>query len=155
MRIPIALQGILRDRDFVLVEGDRGVDIGQFVCPDTKRDESIVSSGGSVLRLASPDEITTMHKIREREEPAVLSALRSIADDVRFEGSVEDVEYQWDMKKLTVVVKRPTNRRFVDFKKFQRSAFTQFRCRIWVVYTDEIAMRDWPVQVCELDKGKK
>eukprot|EP00331_Platyophrya_macrostoma_P008529 CAMPEP_0176434202 /NCGR_PEP_ID=MMETSP0127-20121128/16529_1 /TAXON_ID=938130 /ORGANISM="Platyophrya macrostoma, Strain WH" /LENGTH=263 /DNA_ID=CAMNT_0017816879 /DNA_START=72 /DNA_END=863 /DNA_ORIENTATION=- len=121
--------------DLVVVEGDRGENIG-LVREITKEVPSY-DVPNKVLRRATEQDRQALAAQRDREASAVMST-RAVAEQLQLPGRIEDAEYQFDMKKLTIFVRRPSKGTFVDFRRLQRTLFREFRCRIWCAYMDEV-----------------
>lgn len=121
--------------DTVVVEGDRGENIGVVSDVSTKKPSFAVSA--KILRRATKKDLEALSAQRAKEALA-LKATRQLAESVGLNASVEDVELQFDMNKLTVYVRRASKNVFVDFRKLQRGLFREFRCRIWLAYMDEV-----------------
>jgi len=121
--------------DTVVVEGDRGENIG--VVSEIMKDAPKFVVTAKILRKALDRDLAQLAAQRERENIAV-RATRSMAESLGLAGKVEDAEYQFDMNKLTIFVRRPSKSTFVDFRKLQRGLFREFRCRIWCAYMDEV-----------------
>jgi hypothetical protein len=133
---PLLLSQGLREGCPVVIDGDRGEDMGYIEDVVHWHDES--NKLVSVLRLPTDAEVARFRQQREDDEPRALRALRSMAKDVHFEGIVEDAIYQWDGKKLTLFISRANPRQFLNFRTLQRASYQQFQCRIWMVYVDEL-----------------
>jgi len=121
--------------DLVVVEGDRGENVG-IVQEITQLKPSFAVSS-KILRKASDKDLAALRVQREKEQ-AALNMVQSLAASLNLHCTVEDVEYQFDMNKLTIFVRRSAKNAFVDFRKLQRGLFREFRCRIWCSYMDEV-----------------
>ena len=121
--------------DIVVVEGDRGENIGTVA--EIQKDAPAFAVAAKVLRRATEKDLSALKVQREREAAATLST-RAVAESLGLHGRVEDAEYQFDLNKLTIFVSRPAKTTFVDFRKLQRTLFREFRCRIWCSYMDEV-----------------
>jgi cell fate regulator YaaT (PSP1 superfamily) len=121
--------------DLVVVEGDRGENIG--VVSEITKETPEYAVPNKVVRRATDKDREALAAQREREVAAVVST-RALAESFGLHGRVEDAEYQFDLNKLTIFVRRPSKSTFVDFRKLQRSLFREFRCRIWCAYLDEV-----------------
>lgn len=132
-RKPFVASFVLHSGEKVVVEGDRGVDLGvvEDVC---------LMQGGpraqGILRRATPED-EMKHVERAAKEAEALRTMRALAAQVDCPAHVEDAMFQLDGKKITVVISR-TTRSFVDFRRLQRALFDVYRCRIWFSYLDEI-----------------
>ncbi|KAG5467637.1 hypothetical protein CUR178_01282 [Leishmania enriettii] len=119
--------------EMVVVEGDRGVDLGivDDACSAPFADKALL-----IIRRATAED-TAMHHSRSMKEQEALLTMRSLAAQVHCPTQVEDTMFQLDGKKITVIISR-TSRTFVDFRRLQRALFDVYRCRIWFAYLDEI-----------------
>jgi cell fate regulator YaaT (PSP1 superfamily) len=119
----------------VVVEGDRGENIGVVVEITQVVPGFEVTS--RILRIATDKDMAALAAQREREL-AVKKSVQSLSASIGLHATIEDVEYQFDLNKLTIFVRRSAKGGFVDFRKLQRSLFREFRCRIWCAYMDEV-----------------
>lgn len=124
--------------DVVVVEGDRGEAIGVVQDITTVKPATITGNiTANVLRKASEKDLATLATQREKEA-AALKMTQAMATAIGLHATIEDVEYQFDMNKLSIFVRRSAKGGFVDFRKLQRGLFREFRCRIWCNYMDEV-----------------
>jgi len=121
--------------EIVVVEGDRGENIGVVSEICTQKPSYEVNN--TVLRRATDKDREALAAQRQREA-TVTKATQSLADSLGLHASIEDAEYQFDLNKLTIFVRRSSKNAFVDFRKLQRGLFREFRCRIWCAYMDEV-----------------
>jgi len=113
--------------DAVSVEGDRGENIGEVTDITTVPPEFPVTQ--RVTRHATKKDKDHLDMLR-RKEAAATRTCQEIADQVGLNIKVVDTEYQFDMNKLTIFFASKVP---IDFRKFQRELFREFRCRIWIV----------------------
>jgi hypothetical protein len=119
--------------DLVVVEGDRGEDLGCV--------EEIITEAPSypvpckVLRKASRKDQEAL-QVKRAKEAATKRQTQALAESVGLNINIADVEFQFDYNKLTVYF--DSNQHPLDFRKLQRSLFREFRCRIWLSYLAEI-----------------
>jgi len=129
----------LRMRDAVIVDADRGQDLGRIsAVGETALKKCGSSCGGCasgeappgdrppVLRIATRDEVSTHEELRRSEE----DVRRQILGRVRAHNlpmKISDAEWQWDRKKLTVYF---TSDKRVDFRNLVRELAGQFKTRI-------------------------
>jgi hypothetical protein len=111
----------------VAVEGDRGENIGTVTDITTTPPEYPVTQ--KVVRHASLRDKELLANLR-RKEAAATKTCQAIAESVGLNIRVVDTEYQFDMNKLTIFFASKVP---IDFRKFQRELFREFRCRIWIV----------------------
>ncbi len=128
----------LRPREFVVVEADRGQDIGRV-----KRavdGESHTCDGGCdavgkrpvpppalrVLRRAAPADVERLLQLRG-QEMEVRRRTREMVQRHGLKMKVSEAEWQWDRNKLTVYF---TAERRVDFRALVRDMARAFRTRI-------------------------
>jgi cell fate regulator YaaT (PSP1 superfamily) len=130
---------LLRVRDAVVVDADRGEDLGRIsAVGETALKKCGTSCGGCavgeapsgdkavVLRRASRDEVSRHEELRRSEE----DVRRQVIERVRAHGlpmKVSDSEWQWDRKKLTIYF---TAEKRVDFRNLVRDLAGLFRTRI-------------------------
>lgn len=128
----------LRLQDPVIVESDRGLDLGRISATgDTAQAKCASACSGcavgetpaparKVVRLATQEEIRTANELRVGEEPV----RQQIIERIRAHGlemKAADTEWQWDRKKLTVYF---TAEKRVDFRDLVRDLATRFKTRI-------------------------
>jgi len=122
----------VQEGDFVVLEGDRGENIGRVHSLVTHRPPHPVQC--RILRLADDSDIEAVKVQREKEEAAKHFA-QGVSDALELGIRVVDTEFQTDGNKLTVYF---TSRRQIDFRRLQRQMFKQYRCRIWLVNWAEV-----------------
>ena len=113
--------------DCVSVEGDRGENIGIVTDITTEIPDFPVTQ--RVTRHAAKKDKDHLDMLR-RKEAAATRTCQEIAEQVGLNIKVVDTEYQFDMNKLTIFFASKVP---IDFRKFQRELFREFRCRIWIV----------------------
>eukprot|EP00759_Apiculatamorpha_spiralis_P031330 PhF_6_TR33000/c0_g1_i1/m.48624 len=130
---------VLQVGDYVLVEGDRGQDIGyvtKVFFNDTRHSSRQAASYASnVVRRASEEDKEKLKSMRE-EEALAASLCRQRVSEYQLKMKIEDVEFQFDGGKITVYY---SSKGPVDFRQLQRQLFRDFRCRVWLrtIWTDE------------------
>ncbi|KAK7194658.1 cell cycle sequence binding phosphoprotein (RBP33) [Novymonas esmeraldas] len=131
--------------NYVLVDGDRGTDCGLLVQtierkPNNEtavvsmegsdiRDEKIKLEKGSVLRQASEDDIDRLHKIVASAEAVALKTCRQRCQELGIDIDLQDVEYQFDLKKVSFFFDCDHS---VDFRVLVREMYRTFGARIWM-----------------------
>ena len=128
----------LRLQDPVIVESDRGLDLGRISATgDTAQAKCAPACSGcavgeppaaarKVLRVATQEEIRTANELRVGEEPV----RQQVIERIRAHGlemKAADTEWQWDRKKLTVFF---TAEQRVDFRGLVRELAAQYHTRI-------------------------
>jgi len=113
--------------DYVSVEGDRGENIGIVTDLTTQAPDFPVTQ--QITRHAAKKDREHLEMLR-RKEAAATRSCQEIAEQVGLNIKVVDTEYQFDMNKLTIFFASKVP---IDFRKFQRELFREFRCRIWIV----------------------
>jgi cell fate regulator YaaT (PSP1 superfamily) len=128
----------LVEREFVVVEADRGQDLGwvkRAVSADTLACEGGCDSVGErqvplperrVLRRAAPADVTRLHQLRG-QEMEVRRRTRALVQKHGLKMKVSEAEWQWDRNKLTVYF---TAEKRVDFRALVRDMARTFRTRI-------------------------
>ncbi len=129
----------LRMRDAVIVDADRGQDLGRVsAVGETALKKCGSSCGGCasgetppgdrppVLRIASREDVSTHEELRRSEED-VRRQIITRARTHKLPMKISDAEWQWDRKKLTVYF---TSEKRVDFRNLVRELAGQFKTRI-------------------------
>jgi hypothetical protein len=130
---------------YVLVDGDRGTDCGLLVQtierkPNNEtavvsmegcdiRDEKIKLENGHVLRQASEEDIDRLHNIIANAESVALKTCRQRCIELGIDIDLQDVEYQFDMKKISFFFDCDHS---VDFRSLVRELYRTFGARIWM-----------------------
>lgn len=130
---------------YVLVDGDRGTDCGLLVQtierkPNNEtavvsmegcdiRDEKIKLENGHVLRQASEEDIDRLHNIIANAESVALKTCRQRCNELGIDIDLQDVEYQFDMKKISFFFDCDHS---VDFRSLVRELYRTFGARIWM-----------------------
>ena len=131
----------LRLEEPVIVEADRGLDLGRVQSAGETAakkcgggcasgcgtdDAPKTDSEPKVVRRASQDEIRQHNELRKQEE----DARRAVMERVKRHDlgmKVSDTEWQWDRHKLTIYF---TSEKRVDFRTLVRDLAGHFRARI-------------------------
>ena len=133
-----------RPDDYVVVEADRGEDLGRVTASGAvaERKCSGCSTGCAapvpsqrVLRTAAERDIDAMYALRE-DESRVRRVTREKVTQYKLKMKVSDAEWQWDHNKLTIYF---TAERRVDFRELVRDLARTFRTRIEL---KQIGVRD-------------
>lgn len=116
--------------DFVLVEADRGKDLGkiigigkEFQDPDAK----------VLYRLAAPSEISQL-PVKMQDEQKALQLCQQKIRQKKLPMEVVEAEYQWDRRKLTYYF--VADRR-IDFRELVRELFKIYKTRIWMCSVED------------------
>ncbi len=118
----------------VVVEADRGEDLGQVRSIGTIAQRKCSSSGGCatpapekrILRLAREDEVKRVPDLRA-DEDRVRSRTRELVEKHELKMKVTEAEWQFDRNKLIIYF---TADRRVDFRELVRDLARTFRTRI-------------------------
>ena len=127
----------------VIVEADRGEDLGQVTALGTIAERRCNSSGGCatplperrVVRLAAPAETAKVDDLRE-DEHRVRTQTRKLVERHALKMKVTEAEWQFDKNKLIIYF---TADRRVDFRELVRDLARTFRTRIEL---KQIGVRD-------------
>jgi cell fate regulator YaaT (PSP1 superfamily) len=117
------------DGDWVIVEADRGIDIGQII----GRAEAAKEAPRAILRRATQREIDAIPDKEARERDATLLCQARVRE-MGLPMEVTSAEIQFDGKKVTFYYSAT---KYVDFRDLVRSLFRHFGTRIWMVWRDE------------------
>ncbi|MEX2526598.1 MAG: regulatory iron-sulfur-containing complex subunit RicT [Gemmatimonadota bacterium] len=118
----------------VVVEADRGEDLGRVTAVGAVAERKCSSSGGcstpsperKVLRLAREDEVSGLAGLRADEE-RVRTETRELVERHELKMKITEAEWQFDRKKLIIYF---TADRRVDFRALVRDLARAFRTRI-------------------------
>ncbi len=138
----------LRPREYVVVEVDRGQDLGRIHSVGGVAARKCASCGkkgagqngqgvatAHVLRRAEPEEVHQLLVLRADEE-RVRRKVREMVEQHGLKMKVSEAEWQWDKNKLTIYF---TAERRVDFRQLVRELARTFRTRIEL---KQIGVRD-------------
>jgi hypothetical protein len=117
--------------DMVVVDGDRGHNVGVITADVSAATTESDPAAGNVVRRALNKDRKTFYQARRKEAFANKSAQRLVLQ-LGLGMQVLDTEYQTDLMKITIYYK-PTHDGPVDFRMLQRALYKQFRCRIWLI----------------------
>lgn len=129
----------LRAGEYVLVEVDRGQDLGRVASVGgvavAKCSANGATASSPVLRRAEPEEIERLLVLRADEE-RVRRKARELVVQHDLMMKVSETEWQWDQNKLIIYF---TAERRVDFRQLVRDLARSFRTRIEL---KQIGVRD-------------
>lgn len=129
---------------YVMVDGDRGQDCGllvqtirkipgqedEIVCMEgTNIDDKLKLEDGRVIRLAKEEEVQRLHTVIASAEALALRTCRDRCKELNIEIGLVDVEYQYDMKKISFFFDCDHS---VDFRSLVRELYRSFGARIWM-----------------------
>lgn len=119
--------------DFVVVEAERGFDIGRLsmggMMAQLQMKKKGVKNRNELLRIyrkATDAELDTLKALREREHSLLLSS-RLLADEMEVDMKVSDVEFQGDGSKATFYY---TAENRVDFRELIKRMAREFHVRV-------------------------
>ncbi|RCI05884.1 hypothetical protein CU098_013562 [Rhizopus stolonifer] len=152
--------------DLVIVEGDRGKDLGK-VAANTLTLEQVMTLEQKkqaqlqqledkeeelkqreihvkrIFRLATPDEINLL-LVKGQDEHKALVVCQQKTKQRKLPMEVVDAEYQWDRRKLTFYFEAENR---IDFRELVRELFKIYKTRIWMcVVTVPITVDDIPTE---------
>ncbi len=133
----------LRPGQWVVVEADRGEDVGEVTAVGLIAERKCSSSGGcatptpdrKVIREAEGDEVARLDDLRE-DEHRVRARTRGLVKKHGLKMKVTEAEWQHDRNKLIIYF---TADRRVDFRELVRDLARTFRTRIEL---KQIGVRD-------------
>ncbi|KIM32589.1 hypothetical protein M408DRAFT_326375 [Serendipita vermifera MAFF 305830] len=131
----------VKQGDKLIVEGDRGKDIGTVINPDVEkhwlRQGGMADLGGSssghakakrAYAIAGPQEAQDLAK-KEEDEQKALQLCQSKVRQKKLPMQVVDCEFQWDRRKLTFYFIAESR---IDFRDLVRELFRLYKTRIWM-----------------------
>ncbi len=133
----------LRPGQAVIVEADRGQDLGEVAAVGAIAERKCASEAGcgsapperQVIRLARADEVDRLDGLRT-DEDRVRSETRKLVQRHNLKMKVTEAEWQFDRNKLIIYF---TAERRVDFRQLVRDLARTFRTRIEL---KQIGVRD-------------
>lgn len=134
----------IRAREYVVVEADRGQDLGLVTAIGELAAQKCAACEGCntknlptqrVLRRAAPVDVERAIDLREQEGP-IRSEVRHMVAEHRLKMKISDAEWQWDRNKLIIYF---TAEKRVDFRVLVRSLAKKYRTRIEL---KQIGVRD-------------
>jgi cell fate regulator YaaT (PSP1 superfamily) len=133
----------LRPGQHVIVQADRGEDLGEVSAVGAIAERKCSSSGGcatptperAVVRVARDDEVTKAAGLRD-DEARVRAETRKQVDKHGLKMKVTEAEWQFDRNKLIIYF---TAEKRVDFRQLVRDLARTFRARIEL---KQIGVRD-------------
>lgn len=122
--------------DPVIVEADRGQDLGTVTALGTIAEKKCAASGGDacgpslpdrrIIRMARPDEVDRLRVLRSDEERVRIETRRHV-ERHGLKMKVTEAEWQFDRNRLIIYF---TAERRVDFRDLVRDLARTFRTRI-------------------------
>jgi len=116
----------LRPSDYVVVQAERGEDLGKISKKVLKEPEEPERKTQNILRKAPEEDLKKLVANREKEMECFKECLRMIAER-GLEMKLVDVELQFDNNKLTFFF---TAEKRVDFRELVKELATAYRTRI-------------------------
>lgn len=126
----------LRPGDFVVVEADRGTNVG--CVQSVQAHPPTYAVPNRIVRPAEQSDIAEFYAVRRNEDEKITRSVQNMASSVGLGCKIVDTEFQTDGQKLTVYY---SSRHPIDFRKLQRSLFRGYHCRIWLVNWSEVEAR--------------
>lgn len=134
----------VKEGDRLIVEGDRGKDIGIVVNPDVEKHWLIAQRQNAaadlgipvgahakakrVYGIAGPKEIQDLAR-KEEDEQKALQLCQNKVRQKKLPMQVVDCEFQWDRRKLTFYFIAESR---IDFRDLVRELFRLYKTRIWM-----------------------
>lgn len=117
---------------YVVVQGDRGIDIGVVIRVNSDATKTYVERTGpvaSVLRHATQAEVNYWATELKDDETTAVEYCQAQVRRHGFEMAIVHAEYQFDKKKLTFYYEA---RQRIDFVQMLKELYREFGCRIWM-----------------------
>lgn len=141
--LPQSYTSPVQIKDFVVVEADRGEDIGvviDILTMKTFLEKRALSSNsnspdeedtsvGKILRLATNSERLSLPEKYQQEESVVKFCKELSKNSYNLPLIIVNADYQFDRNKLTIYYSSDQR---VDFREFVRELFSTYRARIWM-----------------------
>lgn len=117
----------IREGDYVVVQGERGEDMGRATKKLEREDVSpFMEKPLSIRRKATPEDLEKLETNREKEVEALRSCRRLVLER-NMEMKVVDVEFQFDCNKITFFF---TADKRVDFRELVKELAAIYKTRI-------------------------
>ncbi|KAI9355417.1 PSP1 C-terminal conserved region-domain-containing protein [Zopfochytrium polystomum] len=140
----------IRIGDLVIVEADRGKDLGKVICDsimnaaqlqqfrsqhrnvmlDAHADREVHPK--RIFKLAYPNEIA-MLVAKSQDEAKATAVCQTKIRQRKLPMEVVDAEYQWDRRKLTFYFVAESR---IDFRDLVKDLFKVYKTRIWMCAVD-------------------
>ncbi|KAG5466042.1 hypothetical protein CUR178_00759 [Leishmania enriettii] len=117
---------------YVVVQGDRGIDIGVVIRINTGAQKTYVERTGpvgSILRYATQREVDYWATDLKDAEAMAAAFCQAKARAHGLQMEIAYAEYQFDKKKLTFYYEARTR---IDFVQLLKELYREFGCRIWM-----------------------
>lgn len=117
---------------YVVVQGDRGIDVGVVVRVNSDLNKSYVERtgpSGSVLRHATQREVDYWATDLKSDEASAVDLCQQRVQRLHLNMEVRFAEYQFDKKKLTFYYDSKSR---VDFVQLLKELYREYGCRIWM-----------------------
>ena len=124
---------------YVVVQGDRGIDIGVVIRVNTDSHKSYVERtgpSGSILRHATQREVDYWATDLKADEATAVEFCQQRVIRHHLSMEVRHAEYQFDKKKLTFYYDAKAR---VDFVQLLKELYREYGCRIWM---EKVRMHD-------------
>jgi cell fate regulator YaaT (PSP1 superfamily) len=126
--------------DWVIFEGDRGMEIGQITAVDVDPlplDKALpaIERLPRIVRRASLEEAEEYKRRDEKDEKQVLEFIREELLRLRLASlHITKCSFQWDKVRLTVFFDTPKRKFFVPLLK---ALNRKYNCRIWMYHVNK------------------
>lgn len=117
---------------YVVVQGDRGIDVGVVIRINTEAVKSYVERTGpcgNILRHATQREVDYWATDLKADEAAAVELCQQRVQRLHLNMEVRQAEYQFDKKKLTFYYDAKSR---VDFVQLLKELYREYGCRIWM-----------------------
>lgn len=117
---------------YVVVQGDRGIDVGVVIRVNSDIQKSYVEKtgpSGNILRHATQREVDYWATDLKADEAAAVEMCQQRVIRLHLNMEVRQAEYQFDKKKLTFYYDAKSR---VDFVQLLKELYREYGCRIWM-----------------------
>ncbi|KAG5490880.1 hypothetical protein JKF63_01002 [Porcisia hertigi] len=117
---------------YVVVQGDRGIDVGVVIRINTGKQKTYVERTGpigNVLRYATQHEVDYWATDLKEAEATAAAFCQTKAHSHGLPMEIVYAEYQFDKKKLTFYYESGTR---IDFVQLLKELYREYGCRIWM-----------------------
>ncbi len=116
----------IQNNDFVIVDVDRGEDIGRAIINPCKKFPEQKKDSAKILRKATKTDILKLNENLIKEKEAIIFCNRKIIS-LKLEMKLVDAEFRLDRKKLTFYF---TAENRIDFRELVKILASEYKTRI-------------------------
>eukprot|EP01060_Flectonema_neradi_P022681 TRINITY_DN3091_c0_g4_i1.p1 TRINITY_DN3091_c0_g4~~TRINITY_DN3091_c0_g4_i1.p1 ORF type:complete len:363 (+),score=62.68 TRINITY_DN3091_c0_g4_i1:372-1460(+) len=118
----------VKDGDYILVGGDRGIDLGRVISWSSETPD-LQHRTKKAIRFASEEDLHLYFHVIPEKERAVAVEANDVVARYGMRMSVVHAEFQFDMNKVTLHYSSTESR--IDWRPALAQLYRRFQCRLW------------------------